>query len=681
MEQQRIRDNLIQPLRRLCRMQGMSLVEFMIAITVGTFITLGILILMSRTSRSYKIDDEYTRMQEAGTSALNYLGNDIHLAGYYGLAANTTVINTLAVNHGPGVLDYNAIAVATWTGTVAGPGLANADCGAANWSLQTGVPVSGLPPGTTAAQANAALPCIPFSTALVNNYVTGPALVLRGASGLLANNNGTGGPGPVGGAGPPPGATLDNGTLYVQSDPANGFVFQGVDYVNSFQAKSYSRTVPNAGGGFVDAPIFPYQSNIYYIRPCSRPAGGNDAWGNPTCQGAGKDDEPNPDPIPTLVRQQWQSKGGAPALNELHRYRAASASASATDDAHPRRLLYPQRLPVAAGRCRGCVYDRRAGAGRPDSRHRSRRGAVERSDCDQDLCAGAFAGADRRLRRFPKNLRPRRRRHFQLQDRDHDRRARLDCRCGPSHAGRRLQLPPPRVFGVVRGKKPCRAQGGQPAVTAMRTTPAVGAVTWVRGCPGRNTLPGAGTAAIKPEERMHSARTFSSGPARRQHGAVLVIGLVMLTVMTLLVVSMMKTSMIDLKIGGVSQDNLINVSNADVILNTYFNDYTGKLSASCITQPLATSCSPATAGSGWTAPAFSGSNAPASWGTGGNNLPVLLQMYCGDKPGFNGNQVGSGYQTVAIDISTGPVVSALGSQTRLHLGMSQDLAPGACSAT
>ena len=91
----------------------------------------------------------------------------------------------------------------------------------------------------------------------------------------------------------------------------------------------------------------------------------------------------------------------------------------------------------------------------------------------------------------------------------------------------------------------------------------------------------------------------------RQRGAVLVIGLVMLTVMTLLVVSMMKTSIIDLKIGGVTQDNLVNVNNADVILNTYYNEYSGKFSSGCMTQPGANTCNPAF--TGWTAPQFSAS--------------------------------------------------------------------------
>jgi Type IV Pilus-assembly protein W len=306
MEMHLLRDNMVQPLRRNYRMEGMSIVEFMIAITVGTFITLGILILMSRTSSSYKINDEYSRMQETGTTALNFLSNDIHLAGYYGLAANSTVINTLDVNPADGKLDYNVMAGAAFKGTNAAGGAAPADCGPANWSLQPGVPVYGYPPTTTAAQANAALPCIP-----ITNFATGPIMIVRGASGLLANNNGSGGPAAVAAG------QLNANMIYVQSDPGNGFVFQGSDYVPKFQALNYNRMVPNGAGGFVDAPIFPYQSNIYYIRPCSRPAGGPDGFGNPTCQGPGLDDLPNPDPIPTLVRQQWQATPAGPALNEV----------------------------------------------------------------------------------------------------------------------------------------------------------------------------------------------------------------------------------------------------------------------------------------------------------------------------------------------------------------------------
>lgn len=54
-----------------------------------------------------------------------------------------------------------------------------------------------------------------------------------------------------------------------------------------------------------------------------------------------------------------------------------------------------------------------------------------------------------------------------------------------------------------------------------------------------------------------------------QRGAVLVVALIMLAVMTLLVITMIKTSVVDLKIGGASQQAAINLANADVALNSY----------------------------------------------------------------------------------------------------------------
>lgn len=174
---------------------------------------------------------------------------------------------------------------------------------------------------------------------------------------------------------------------------------------------------------------------------------------------------------------------------------------------------------------------------------------------------------------------------------------------------------------------------------------------------------------------------------KRQRGAVLVVGLVMLVVMTMLVVSMLKTSIIDLKIGGVSQDSLINLNNADVILNTYFSQATGRFSNNCIGLAGALSCSPALIP--YVPPAMGGAGGlgvpPAGVMTSpgvvlaNTTPPTVTQMYCGDKPGFTGNQVGSSYQTVVLDVSIW-LVSTLGYQTRIHQGIAQDLPPGACSS-
>jgi Tfp pilus assembly protein PilX len=161
-------------------------------------------------------------------------------------------------------------------------------------------------------------------------------------------------------------------------------------------------------------------------------------------------------------------------------------------------------------------------------------------------------------------------------------------------------------------------------------------------------------------QQGNSRPAFRAGGSR-QRGAVLIVGLVMLTVMTLLVVSMLKTSIIDLKIGGISQDAQVNFNNAEIALMTYSNANGGNLSHNCLVLNFCNI----------------GINTPPTV-AGGTVTYTAWQAYCGDKPGFTGNQVGSSYQSVVIDvIADGTTV--LGSNTRLHLGMAQDLAPGGCS--
>jgi hypothetical protein len=148
---------------------------------------------------------------------------------------------------------------------------------------------------------------------------------------------------------------------------------------------------------------------------------------------------------------------------------------------------------------------------------------------------------------------------------------------------------------------------------------------------------------------------------RRQRGAVLIVGLVMLTVMTLLVVSMIKTSVVDLKIGGVTQDAMVNFDNAEVGMMSYFANNNGKFSNNCINLGLCVN---------FAHPALTGSNAI--------NM-TSNQVYCGDKPGFTGNQVGLAFQTVVIDLVV-ETTTTLGAATRLHAGVQQDLPPGACTS-
>jgi type II secretory pathway pseudopilin PulG len=306
-----IRHSLRQRFLRLARFRGMTLVEFMVAITIGIFIALGMLLLMSRTSRSYKINDEYSRIQESGSTALRYLSDDIHMAGYFGLAGTSDTISAFDTNPADGFLDYGEDA-GIFFGTTAGPGVTLADCGAALWSFQPAVAVSGVPPSAPpGARPNDPISGLPLSCINPKNYAGGPALILRGALGTMVNRGANGLPTNV------TAGMLDGNTIYVQADPGNGFIFRGSQFA-AYKAATYSRVVPAPpppAGVFVDAPIYQYQSNIYYVRPCSRPAGAPDAYGNPTCTGT--DDLPSPNPIPTLVRQQWQSTPAGPAYQEV----------------------------------------------------------------------------------------------------------------------------------------------------------------------------------------------------------------------------------------------------------------------------------------------------------------------------------------------------------------------------
>lgn len=80
-------------------------------------------------------------------------------------------------------------------------------------------------------------------------------------------------------------------TIYLQADPYTGIAFYGGDYA-TLRAGTTARRYSNGN----DMEMFEYRAHVYYIRPCSRPAGGA-----VNCTGAADD---NGHPIPTLVRQE-----------------------------------------------------------------------------------------------------------------------------------------------------------------------------------------------------------------------------------------------------------------------------------------------------------------------------------------------------------------------------------------
>ncbi len=253
---------------------GLSLIELMVALTIGLFLTLGLFTLIANSSQAFKIQDDFSRMQENGTAALRYMGDSIRLAGFNGYAMDPTTINTTS----------NGVATTTDCGSATNPPVAN-------WALAVGTPIYGIT-GLTSLTVNGAFPCIQAA----NFQDLSPILVTRGAGGYrIPDPNGDG--------------NLTDGiaeqqnyttTIYIQSAPSlvvsiggvqySGSLFYGAQYA-ALRAANQTVLLPNGN----DVDVFEYHTYVYYIRPCSSPAVGT------TCGNANDD---GGRPIPTLVRQE-----------------------------------------------------------------------------------------------------------------------------------------------------------------------------------------------------------------------------------------------------------------------------------------------------------------------------------------------------------------------------------------
>ena len=164
--------------------------------------------------------------------------------------------------------------------------------------------------------------------------------------------------------------------------------------------------------------------------------------------------------------------------------------------------------------------------------------------------------------------------------------------------------------------------------------------------------------------------------AMRQRGAVLIVGLVMLAVMTLLVVSMIKTSVVELKIGGAHQIAQQNLTNAERLINTFIDVNNGRFAADYLAL--------ATAAGGPVAPA-SGTATYNSTGLTYNIAPVNLY---GGTAGLQVRQlqctglrvVGTGMgsiEYVFFDVRS-TARGDLGGSTTVHQGIRSTVPAGSC---
>lgn len=125
------------------RNPGFSLVELMVAITIGLMITAAIATVFMNTKRGYTTQDRIARLQENGRFAMDYIVRDLRLAGYLGcveeLIENDTFQNNLAGGGGP---PFNA--------AIALEGLDNSATGSTWYPSGNAVLPAGIKTGTDA---------------------------------------------------------------------------------------------------------------------------------------------------------------------------------------------------------------------------------------------------------------------------------------------------------------------------------------------------------------------------------------------------------------------------------------------------------------------------------------------------------------------------------------------------
>lgn len=255
------------------RSKGFSLVEFMIAITIGLFLVAGLVYLIAETSRSRAEIERSSRQIENGRYALDRIAEDLRHAGFYSEYFDLPVSGGWNFPASVTVADpcTTSIGVAgTSSPLVAPTGLhAGMPLGIQGYDGSGSIPtdLGGL--GCTAAGLVSA------------NYQTGTdILVVRRAS-TRAETKGS-----VSGSAP-----------YIQTTPLQFKIDKASNAATTFTLKN-----PSANNtAEVDAPVRRYLVRIYFVSKCNVPASGAN------CNGATDDGGTS---IPTLKMLELAASAG-----------------------------------------------------------------------------------------------------------------------------------------------------------------------------------------------------------------------------------------------------------------------------------------------------------------------------------------------------------------------------------
>jgi type IV pilus assembly protein PilW len=272
------------------KQSGLSLVELMVAITVGLLIVTVIVSVFFKSSQSYAELQKAAQQIENGRYAMDLISKDLHHAGYYGDYANLPpvpaalpdpcVVTAAALTTAP--YNYLGLHMQGYNDPAASP-------------IPTCLTNANFVSGTDILVIRRADTEITTAPTLNDVYVQAnydSAAVYFGQPTGFALGSLTGG-----------NAVATVGTSPGSVNPSNAVI----NPATVLKKANVAGASPVVTGLRLAADSRKYHVHIYFVAPCSRPNGGG-----VNCTGAADD---GGSPIPTLKRLELASVGGAATMN------------------------------------------------------------------------------------------------------------------------------------------------------------------------------------------------------------------------------------------------------------------------------------------------------------------------------------------------------------------------------
>jgi len=101
--------------------QGMSVIELMISLALGLFITAGLISLFVNSKQNYRLNENMSRLQENARFAVSFISRDIRMADYRACLTNDRMDDALAGTNGAEETGTDAVTM-VWQPSLCGAG-------------------------------------------------------------------------------------------------------------------------------------------------------------------------------------------------------------------------------------------------------------------------------------------------------------------------------------------------------------------------------------------------------------------------------------------------------------------------------------------------------------------------------------------------------------------------------